>query len=66
MINEMNYTEHVRRYHMEDEGWIPVEEKLPEPGEIVLVNQLYSWEHYEEGAMVTVGRLRELAAGGTT
>lgn len=37
--------------------WIPAEESLPEPGAIVLVNQIYSWEHFEEGAMVTIGRL---------
>lgn len=61
------------RSHMEDEpvsnpnklndGWIPVKERLPEPGEIVLVQQIYSWEHFEEGAMVTVGRLRPVEDG---
>lgn len=43
--------------------WIQATEKLPEPGEIVLVNQMYSWEHFEEGAMVTVGRLRPKEPG---
>ena len=45
------------RKHMND-GWIPVEERLPEPGRIVLITQTYSWENLEEGASVTIGRLR--------
>lgn len=40
-----------------NQGWISVKDRLPEPGEIVLVNQIYSWERFEEGAMVTIGRL---------
>ena len=42
--------------HMND-GWISVEERLPEPGRIVLITQMYSWENFEEGASVTIGRL---------
>ncbi len=42
--------------HMND-GWISVEERLPEPGRIVLITQTYSWENFEEGASVTIGRL---------
>lgn len=44
-------------------GWIPCSERMPEPGEIVLVQQIYSWEHFEEGAVVTVGRLRPTEDG---
>ena len=44
------------RKHMND-GWIPVEERMPEPGRIVLITQAYSWENFEEGASVTIGRL---------
>ena len=44
------------RKHMND-GWIPVGEWLPEPGRIVLITQTYSWENFEEGASVTIGRL---------
>lgn len=44
------------RKHMND-GWIPVDERLPEPGRIVLITQTYSWENFEEGASVTIGRL---------
>ena len=40
-----------------NDGWIPVEERLPEPGRIVLITQTYSWENFEEGASVTIGRL---------
>ena len=42
--------------HMND-GWIPVDDRLPEPGRIVLITQTYSWENFEEGASVTIGRL---------
>ena len=44
------------RKHMND-GWIPVDDRLPEPGRIVLITQAYSWEKFEEGASVTIGRL---------
>ena len=44
------------RKHMND-GWIPVDDRLPEPGRIVLITQTYSWENFEEGASVTIGRL---------
>ena len=44
------------RNHMND-GWIPVDDRLPEPGRIVLITQAYSWENFEEGASVTIGRL---------
>lgn len=40
-----------------NDGWISVEERLPEPGRIVLITQTYSWENFEEGASVTIGRL---------
>ena len=48
--------EDIIRKHMND-GWIPVGEWLPEPGRIVLITQTYSWENFEEGASVTIGRL---------
>lgn len=48
--------ENIIRKHMND-GWIPVEERLPEPGRIVLITQMYSWQNFEEGASVTIGRL---------
>ena len=38
--------------------WISVNDKLPEPGQIVLVHQVYSWTKNEDGADVTIGRLR--------
>lgn len=41
----------------DNDGWISVEERLPEPGRIVLITQTYSWENFEEGASVTIGRL---------
>ena len=44
------------RKHMDD-GWIPVEEQLPEPGRIVIVHQCYSWEKFEDYACVTIGRI---------
>ena len=44
------------RKHVDD-GWISVDERLPEPGRIVLITQTYSWENFEEGASVTIGRL---------
>lgn len=37
--------------------WIPVQERLPEKDEIVLVSQIYSWERFEDCASVTIGRL---------
>ena len=48
--------ERILRNHMND-GWIPVDDRLPEPGRIVLITQEYSWENFEEGASVTIGRL---------
>ena len=48
--------EDIIRKHMND-GWISVDERLPEPGRIVLITQTYSWENFEEGASVTIGRL---------
>ncbi|MBO5070502.1 MAG: DUF551 domain-containing protein [Roseburia sp.] len=39
-------------------GWIPCSERLPEPGEIVIVYQEYSWERFEDAAVVTIGRLK--------
>lgn len=42
----------------EERRWIPVGERLPEPGQIVLVHQIFSWEKFEDGAEVTIGRLR--------
>lgn len=38
--------------------WISVSDRLPEPGQIVLVRQIYSWTRFEDGAMITIGRLR--------
>ena len=40
-----------------NDGWIPVEKQLPEPGRIVIVNQCYSWENFEDYACVTIGRI---------
>lgn len=37
--------------------WISVKDRLPEKGQIVLVHQIYSWEKFEKGAAVTIGRL---------
>ena len=52
----MEWIEGFIRKHMND-GWIPVDDRLPEPGRIVLITQAYSWENFEEGASVTIGRL---------
>lgn len=49
-------TKQIIRKHMND-GWISVDDRLPEPGRIVLITQTYSWENFEEGASVTIGRL---------
>lgn len=38
--------------------WIPCNERLPEIGQVVLVCQTYSWERFEDGAAVTIGRLK--------
>ena len=38
--------------------WISVKDRLPEPGQIVLVYQTYSWQRFEDGAEITIGRLR--------
>ena len=43
--------------------WISVKDRLPEPGKIVLVHQVYSWQRFEDGAAVTVGRLRPTENG---
>lgn len=43
--------------------WISVKDRLPEPGKIVLVHQVYSWQQFEDGAAVTVGRLRPTENG---
>ena len=43
--------------------WISVKDRLPEPGEIVLVHQIYSWQRFEDGVAVTVGRLRPTENG---
>lgn len=48
--------------NMDDEkenGWIPCSERLPDIDKIVLVSQTYSWEHFEDGASVTIGRLHK-------
>ena len=52
----LNQAKRIIRKHMND-GWIPVDDRLPEPGRIVLITQAYSWENFEEGASVTIGRL---------
>ena len=52
----LRMAEDIIRKHMND-GWIPVDDRLPEPGRIVLITQAYSWENFEEGASVTIGRL---------
>ena len=36
--------------------WISVKDKLPEKDQIVLISQSFSWEQYEDGAAVTIGR----------
>lgn len=54
---DIEYLKEIIRKYMNDD-WIPVEERLPELGRIVLVTQTYSWEKFEEGASVTIGRLR--------
>lgn len=41
-----------------EQGWISVKDRLPEPGQIVLVHQIYSWQKFEDGAAITIGRLR--------
>ena len=43
---------------MQNSRWISVGEQLPDPGQIVLVHQVYSWQKFEEGAAITLGRLR--------
>lgn len=43
--------------------WISTKTALPAPGQIVMVHQVYSWEHMEEGAAVTIGRLRPTPEG---
>lgn len=43
--------------------WISVSDRLPEPGKIVLVHQVYSWQQFEDGAAMTVGRLRPTENG---
>lgn len=53
---DIEYLREFIRKHMND-GWIPVDDRLPEPGRIVLITQTYSWENFEEGASVTIGRL---------
>ena len=55
-LNMANTIKDIIRKHMND-GWIPVDDRLPEPGRIVLITQAYSWENFEEGASVTIGRL---------
>ena len=57
LMVDMEKVEDIIHKHMND-GWIPVDERLPELGRIVLVTQTYSWEKFEEGASVTIGRLR--------
>lgn len=47
----------VRKMSKSLSGWISVKDRLPEPGEIVLVMQVYSLERYDDGAVVTIGRL---------
>lgn len=39
--------------------WIPCSERLPDIDKIVLVSQTYSWEHFEDGSSVTIGRLHQ-------
>lgn len=43
--------------------WISVEDRLPDIGSIVLIRQLYSWENNEDGAEITIGRLRPTPKG---
>lgn len=56
VVKGLSIAKSIVRKHIND-GWIPVEERLPEPGRIVLITQTYSWENFEEGASVTIGRL---------
>ena len=44
-------------------GWISVKDDLPEEGKIVMVHQIYSWERQEDGAAITIGRLRPSTEG---
>ena len=56
LVSGLKMAEEIIRKHMDD-GWITVDDRLPEPGRIVLITQAYSWENFEEGASVTIGRL---------
>ena len=56
VVKGLSIAKSIIRKHIND-GWISVEERLPEPGRIVLITQTYSWENFEEGASVTIGRL---------
>ncbi len=38
--------------------WIPVSERLPKEGQIVLVCQIYSWKEFEEGTEVTIAQYK--------
>lgn len=38
---------------------IPCSERMPDIDKIVLVSQTYSWEHFEDVASVTIGRLHQ-------
>ena len=49
--------EAVERFGQNAWKWIPVQERLPEKDEIVLVSQTYNWERFEDCASVTIGRL---------
>ena len=48
---------------LRETGWISVKDYLPEEGKIVMVHQIYSWERQEDGAAITIGRLRPSKEG---
>lgn len=45
---------------MKDNEWVSVRKRLPEPGQIVLVHQVYSWKRFGAGSAITIGRLRPM------
>lgn len=48
----------VQEYIEPKTKWIPVSERLPEEGQIVLITQSYGWKEFEEGTEVTIAQYR--------